>query len=151
MAVLVTLLTVWQVYARLEMNERLWPQILETKVRKLEQLVRLKDAKIQTLIQKLQQVRGRSTSTHVSAFVAEKSLCSASAKRAGPIAGSAAVAVACADPGFACRRPCAHRRESACRSGGPKAGPVFRRNWRVFRLSTGGWIPGGGTTETTTT
>lgn len=34
------------------------PQILETKVRKLEQLVRLKDAKIQTLIQKLQ-ARGR--------------------------------------------------------------------------------------------
>ena len=32
------------------------PQILETKVRKLEQLVRLKDAKIQTLIHKLQSV-----------------------------------------------------------------------------------------------
>ena len=31
-------------------------QILETKVRKLEQLVRLKDAKIQTLIHKLQSV-----------------------------------------------------------------------------------------------
>lgn len=29
-------------------------QILETKVRKLEQLVRLKDAKIQTLMAKLQ-------------------------------------------------------------------------------------------------
>lgn len=31
-----------------------WLQILETKIRKLEQLVRLKDAKIQTLLQKLQ-------------------------------------------------------------------------------------------------
>jgi hypothetical protein len=30
------------------------PQILETKARKLEQLVKLKDAKIQTLIAKLQ-------------------------------------------------------------------------------------------------
>jgi hypothetical protein len=30
------------------------PQILETKVRKLEQLVKLKDAKIQTLVAKLQ-------------------------------------------------------------------------------------------------
>ena len=30
------------------------PQILETKVRKLEQLVRLKDAKVQTLNAKLQ-------------------------------------------------------------------------------------------------
>lgn len=29
-------------------------QIIETKVKKLEQLVRLKDAKIQTLIQKMQ-------------------------------------------------------------------------------------------------
>jgi len=35
-----------------------WPdvtvQIIETKVKKLEQLVRLKDAKIQTLISKMQ-------------------------------------------------------------------------------------------------
>ncbi len=37
------------------------PQILETKVRKLEQLVRLKDAKIATLLAKLQ-VRSRAGS-----------------------------------------------------------------------------------------
>ncbi len=31
-----------------------WAQILEAKVRKLEQLVRLKDAKIQTMMAKMQ-------------------------------------------------------------------------------------------------